>query len=477
MQSDPRIWGGYQPYPHQREAFEAALQVFRQGYHGYMLRMMMGTGKSATASAILGHLALCEVVKRCIVICPVAVMEMWRRELKDRSGVDFEAVVLEGTMAQRQKKLQALCSTEGAACQVAIINTESSWRMSEELEAFGAEMIIVDESHKIKSHTSKQSKGITALAKRSRFRLALTGTPMPNGIIDAFAQFRFLDERIYGKNFYAFRSHYCRMGGFQRHQVVGYINVEEFEEIYDRFSFGVGKDAIGLPDFTVTTRYAILTPEERRAYDEMQRDSVVFLSSQEVVAAPIVITRCLRLSEIAGGFIHDEEGRVHQIAATPSKMAVAKEVIDDVVNSAHEKLVIFARFKAEIEGLMKLCEEMKLGAVKYDGSMTQPEKEAAVAAFIEDDDTKVFIGNIAAAGTGLDGLQTVCSNGLLYSQSYSYSDFDQATSRLHRSGVKNCVNFIRIEALNTIDGKVAEAVEKKRNFADSIGSNWKEVFD
>ena len=102
------------------------------------------------------------------------------------------------------------------------INYESTWRdgIFDALDEYDADLIIADESQRIKTHDAEQSKALHRLGDKARYKMILSGTPVQNEAIDIFSQYRFLDPSIFGTNFYAFRGRYCEMGGFNRKQIV-----------------------------------------------------------------------------------------------------------------------------------------------------------------------------------------------------------------------------------------------------------------
>ena len=99
---------------------------------------------------------------------------------------------------------------------MAVINYEAVWRdyILPELFDWAPDMVIADESQRIKSHDAAQSIAMHRLGDRAAYKMILSGTPIQNSAIDLYSQFRFLDPTVFGSNFYAFRNRYARMGGF-----------------------------------------------------------------------------------------------------------------------------------------------------------------------------------------------------------------------------------------------------------------------
>ena len=116
---------------------------------------------------------------------------------------------------------------------VAVINYESVWReqIFDTIKKWNPDMIICDESQRIKSNSAQQSKAMHALGDIARYKLILSGTPIQNSAMDVWSQYRFLDKTVFGDNFYSFRARYGVLGGFNGKQVVGVRDVDLLTEI------------------------------------------------------------------------------------------------------------------------------------------------------------------------------------------------------------------------------------------------------
>ena len=148
---------------------------------------------------------------------------------------------------------------------VAVINYESTWRegIFEALLDYDADLIIADESQRIKTHNASQSKAMHELGDKARYKLILSGTPVQNEAVDIFSQYRFLDPTIFGMNFYAFRGRYCVMGGFNRKQIVQYRDLDALIKKEHSIAYRVTKEeALDLPEQTFETG---TSPSARRS--------------------------------------------------------------------------------------------------------------------------------------------------------------------------------------------------------------------
>jgi len=273
---------------------------------GAALLMEMGTGKTLTSIAVAGRGYLNEKVKKLLVVCPSSVMSVWAKELEEFADFELTVAVLEGTMQKRKQKLNELIIGNGL--RVAVINYEASWRMIEELKKWQPDMIIADESQRIKTPTAAQSKGMHKLGDIAKYKMILSGTPVQNSPLDVYSQYRFLDKTIFGTSYYAFRTRYARMGGYQGHQVIGYINQEELIKKAHSIAYRVTKaEALDLPEQICTMRYCDLEPTARKVYDGIKKQNYMELESGEITTTN-VLTRLLRMSQITGGFVNNDDG-------------------------------------------------------------------------------------------------------------------------------------------------------------------------
>ena len=161
----------------------------------------------------------------------------------------------------------------GSALQVIVVNYESAWRLETEIGKWNPDMIVCDESSKIKNPATAQSKALHKLGKKTKFNIILTGTPVTNNPLDFFSQYKFLDEEILGPSYYLFRNRYAVMGGYQNHQIVGYNHLPELVEKVHKIAFRIKiQDAVDLPPFIDEVRTIKLEPKAEAVYRMIEED-------------------------------------------------------------------------------------------------------------------------------------------------------------------------------------------------------------
>jgi SNF2 family DNA or RNA helicase len=356
----------------------------------------------------------------------------------------------------------------GAALQVAVINYESAWRMEKELAAWNPDLIVADEGHKIKTHNIAASKAMHRLGAKARYRLLLTGTVITNKAIDVFSQFKFLNPSIFGPSFYAWRNRYFDMTGYGNHTPVLKRSMEpELTARLHSISFRATKaECLDLPETTDVIRQVELEPEALRIYRSLVKESFVELSLGEVTATNI-LTRLLRLSQLTGGFIgNDETAAVEQVSA--AKLAVLEDILDSAMQE-ERKLVVIARFLPEIRAICRLTEKKGLRYSIITGAVKNRDEQ--VAQFQNDPEVPVFIGQIATAGLGIT--LTAASTMVFYSLDYSMSNYEQTKARIHRVGQRMPCTYIHLVARHTVDEKVLRALRSKADLAKTLVDDYR----
>lgn len=432
---------------------------------GCALLMEMGTGKTITSIAITGALSNAGRIRRALIVAPLSILGVWEEEFQKFADFPYALAVLSGTGS---RKLDTLRHMTGAVLQVVVVNYESAWRMEKDLLAWRPDLIIADEGHKIKTHNIAASKAMHRLGAKAGYRLLLTGTVITNKAIDVFSQFKFLNPAIFGQSFYAFRSRYFDMVGYGNHTPVLKKSKEaELTEKLHSISFRATKaECLDLPEITDVIRQVELEPAALRIYRGLVKESYAELSGGEVTA-PNILTRLLRLSQLTGGFIgNDETAAVEQVSA--AKLSALEDILDSVAAEG-KKLVIIARFIPEIKAICKLLEKRGLRYSYITGEVKNRDEQ--VSAFQNDPAVMAFVGQIATAGLGIT--LTAASTMVFYSLDYSMSNFEQTKARIHRVGQRMPCTYLYLVARGTVDEKVLLALKNKADLARTLVDDYR----
>jgi len=457
---------GVTPFRHQREAFTLAMSR-----PATAILHEMGCGKTLTTVAVMGRRYLDGQIQRALVVAPLSVVPVWGKEIAQYADFPVTVTPLKGSSAQKAQQLQ---QTGNNGLSVVVINYESARLIEAELHAWKPDMIVLDESQRIKNPQAAQSKVFHRLGTKARYRMILTGTPIGNSPLDIWSQYRFLAPDIFPSSFYAFRNRYATMGGYEGRQVIAYKHLDELTQKAHSIAHRARKeDALDLPEYTDQTLYCTLEPEARKLYKKLKRDAVAELEKDKLITAPRIITQMLRLSQLTGGFLRaDDETLPRQVSK--AKINVLKEALEDLLADENRKVVIFARFLPEIEAICTLLGEMIVGYRMITGAVNVTRRSEYVNDFQTDPNVRVFVAQTRTAGLGIT--LHAADTAIFYSLDYSYVDYQQARDRIHRAGQHRPCTAIHLVAEDTIDETVFDALRKKQNIAESIVDKWKEVF-
>jgi SNF2 family DNA or RNA helicase len=333
-------------------------------------------------------------------------------------------------------------------------------------------LYVLDESQRIKTPGAKRTKTIVASGRYATYKRILTGTPIANGPFDIYSPMRFLRDKFWHHHSIgsalAFRHEYGVFSkGFNGQQnkeyeyLVDYKNLTQLYDILQPISSRVLKeDVLDLPPKLYSKRYFEMSAEQKRLYEEIKEEFMAELETGELITAPLVLTRMLRLQQITCGYLptDPETKTFHMIGESNPRLELLKEIAEDMPHQA----IIWARFVKDIDLIMGALGK---NAVRFDGSVKEPDREVAKKAFLNGEH-QFFVGNPAVGGEGitLNAARTV----VYYNNSFKLTERLQSEDRAHRIGQEHPVQYIDIMAQGTIDEHIVKALRKKFNIASQV---------
>lgn len=445
-------------------------------HKGFGFLFEMGCGKTLTTIAVAGAAYLAGAIKKVIIVAPTSVCSVWPKEFEEYADFPYGISILLGTKDKRIKALRDLDCFPVAGLKVAVINYESAWRegIFEALMDWDADLIVADESQRIKTHDAEQSKALHKIGDQARYKLILSGTPVQNNAIDIFSQYRFMDATVFGKNFYQFRSRYAILGGFNQRQIVGYRDLDQLIQKEHSVAYRVTKEeALDLPEQTFQTRYIQMGQKEKSLYDRIKRDSFAEMESGGQLTAATVLTKLLRLQQFTGGFVQKDDGiKPEQISS--GKVDALEDIIDDYVLTTGKKLVIFARFRPELGLIEQMLKRKKIRYGMIYGDVKLEDRGEIVKDFQTNPGTMVFLAQIDTAGLGIT--LTAADTCVYYSVNFNYAAYSQSLARIHRIGQRNRCTYIHLVMEKTVDEQILKALAKKEDLAKTVVDTWRDYF-
>jgi len=457
------------PYEHQREAL---LRSFNRKNYAYF--MEMGCGKSKVLIDNITWLYENKHIDTAIIVAPKGVYMNWKNSelpIHFPDNVEKNIYIWKSGANKSEKKVLEEAVNTRDKLRIILVNVESfaSPKVVKYLNSFvhrSNYLFAIDESTTIKNIKAKRTKAILKFGDTAKFKRILTGSPVTQSPMDLYAQCYFLDKDLLGfDSFWSFQGRYAiikqqTMGNHSFQKIVGFRNLEELTDKLHRFSYRVTKDqALDLPDKIYTTRDVPLTPDQVKHYSSMKDNAVALLEGGDIVSAPEVMTRLLRLQQLLCGYLVTDDGETIEIENHRI------DTMLDTINEMDGKVIIWSRFRHDIKKIKSALDKNHgAGAtVTYFGDTSQEDRDKAIDRFQNDQVTRFFVGNAQTAGRGLT--LTAATNVIYYSNDFNLETRIQSEDRCHRIGQKNNVLYVDLVVPDSIDVHIVKVLQSKITLA------------
>lgn len=340
---------------------------------------------------------------------------------------------------------------------------------------FQPDLVVVDESHKIKSVTGNASRVMDRIGGFVRRRVLLTGTVMPHSPMDVFAQWRFLAPYAFGTRqpdgsvkkatFGGFRDRFATMGGWMGREYIGFHDIDVMEEIMAQNAVVARKEeALDLPPTTTVVVPVELSVEEKIAYQQMADNLAISMPTLSTTATNF-LTQMMRLRQITSGFVPDDDGTVRQVG--DSEAQVIRSLVHDTL-VGEKRIVIFAYFTDEIALLERVLRKVGTEVMTITGGTPVEERALMRKRFGSDDPQRmVMVAQVKTMSLAINELVT-SSHAIFGSLSQQRDDLIQARDRLDRIGQTKPVTFWMCVAPGTVDEVILKSHEERTNLEDAI---------
>jgi SNF2 family DNA or RNA helicase len=456
------------PREHQRRALN---KVYNQS--AIALFMSMRTGKSKTVIDLAAARRMEGKLDRLLIVCPLSIRRNWVREFEAHSPIPADIHLLD-TERAFDRWFDTPNDFKVFVVGVESLATGKAPKIAERFLLAGTRcMMVVDESSKIKNPRAARTKSAIKLSKFAETRLILTGTPLANGPVDLFAQFEFLDPDILGVgDYYSFRNRYAIMGGYEGKQIVGYQNLEELTEIVEPFVFQVSHhDAFpDDPDKVYVQREVELAPEQERLYKQMRKHLMVETGDRSLTVKN-ALEKALRLQQIVGGHVayanDDGTATATPIQGTNPKLQELLAVIEETPGS----VIIWCAYVPEI---LMVAEKLRAeygaaSTVELHGTVDESTRDHNVNGLFQTGAARFLVANAATGSMGLT--MSVAATEVFYSNSFNYTDREQAEARAFAPGKPQGTLIIDLVARDTVDEGILEALANKESLATYLSKN------
>ncbi|HHU79749.1 MAG TPA: DEAD/DEAH box helicase [Acholeplasmataceae bacterium] len=417
----------------------------------------MGLGKTVITLTALNDLLFDSFeVHKVLIIAPLRVArDTWPQEI--RKWDHLNNLIYSVAVGSAEERKVALSKK----ADIYIINRENvQWLIEESDIRFDFDMVVIDELSSFKNGRSKRFQSMLKVRPLIDRITGLTGTPAGNGLMDLWAEFRLLD---FGKRLGRFITQY-RNAFFVPDKRNGMVIFSykplpgAEEEIYRRLSDITismkSKDYLKMPDLINSEYKVYLSEEERKSYENLEREFVIDITDEQVTASNAAVLSN-KLCQLANGAVYTDD--LKTIYFHERKL----DALEDIIESANGKPILVAYwFKHDLKRIEERLIKLGINYARLDSSKSIDKWNKGL----------IDVGLIhpASAGHGLN-LQSGGSTIVWYSLTWSLELYLQTISRLWRQGQSsNTVVVQHIITANTIDEDIVRALIKKENIQTSL---------
>ncbi|KKO51802.1 DEAD/DEAH box helicase [Paenibacillus sp. DMB20] len=415
----------------------------RYGFGG-ILADDMGLGKTLQSIAFL--LSAVSDIRTsklpALVVAPSSLMYNWLSEF-GKFAPELKVIIADGTKQERRSALARNSGTDVVITSYPLLRMDSAIYAGRSFHT-----VIYDEAQFFKNDTTQTARAVRAV--RAKHRFALTGTPVENRMEELWS--------IYGAVFPGLFPEKKEFSALPKETVARRIR----PFLLRRLKTDVLKE---LPDKIETIQSSDLLPEQKKLYAaylaKLRHESLKHLDEQGFQKSRLKIlaglTRLRQLCCHPALFVEGYEGE-------SAKLRQLLEIVEECRNSGR-RVLIFSQF-TEMLGL--IGRELSQNSNPYfylDGSTPAAERLSICTRFNEGE-RDLFLISLKAGGTGLNltGADTV----ILYDLWWNPAVEEQAADRAHRIGQKKTVQVIRLVARGTVEDKMYELQQKKKNLIDEV---------
>lgn len=551
VQTSP-VLGPHPNYAHQNEGIAELLYNYR-----WALRWEMGTGKTKVAIEALNRLRM-----KTLIIAPVVAIDNWVEELTTHSNGTLKIAILRG--ATRQKKLKALEKAindpsdillttydaarlygnhilsakvikaikngrlptplavqklllglpEKDALQVLADyqNMVSLTKLKSQIESipkdlcltdFPYEIIILDESHRIKNIQSKRTKAVMELCRRAARRYLLTGTISMGNPLDLYPQMNALAKYMCPENYPYYKNKFCITSLINKHIITGYRNLNVISQRINSISSEKRiDDCVDLPELKDVNILFRLTPEQLRDYNTIVKHIDLDFGTYGNLSNLNGGVRLNKLLQICSGFLYLKDEKLSRVCdmcqhvmhcvrdnispgtkrcvryeelrgmletntirySQNPKLEALSDLLEDLLDDPAEKVVIWANMVAEMDDIAELLRKLQYAFVRVDGSSTNKIK-TLVNNFNTDPNCRVYLGQ---ESTGI-AINLVASRyAVYYSRSWSLEHWLQSRAREYRIGQTRKTVVYRLCASKSVEVQQLIALDNRENIAKML---------
>lgn len=487
--------------PHQREGvkflYECIMGMRSHGGEGAILADDMGLGKTLQVITLVWtllkqnpHVDEEPLAKKIMIVCPVSLIENWRKEFRKWLGRDRIGIFVVDDKSSIGQ------FTMGKAYSVMIIGYEKLRTIQKDLQkGRPIDLIVMDEGHRLKTAKNKSAQVIKALP--SVKRIVLSGTPIQNDLSELYFVVDLVNPGLLGTAV-AYKRDYEKPIEKSRQPEATWKEKEKGEEKYNALveimsHFMLRRTADILAEFLPSKTEYVLFCKPTTLQAQIYRDVLAspalsgIIGSSESAFQLISILKklCNSPSLLKGKEESDEPARTGLIdtllsqlkpkqlksAGSSGKLRVLDSLLYNLRTKTDEKIVLVSNYTATLDILGKLLDGLQYTWVRLDGSTPNNKRMDLVEHFNRTNADKCFAFLLSAKSGGV-GLNLIGASRLvLFDVDWNPSTDLQAMARIHRDGQKRPCMIYRLLTRGALDEKIYQRQLTKQSLADSVMDN------
>lgn len=470
------------PYDHQ-----IAAGAWRRGrgmdgrlHESCAFEMGLGTGKTLCVVEEILKLRAKQGEIRVLILAPNAILRtVWEAQLRQHGNI--KPVLLDGPMAERRIYLRAF------PMGVFVHNHESLPAMHDALASMLWDMVVIDEHSKYRNYKSQRSKALLGQGSfkkvgkmRARYKIVLSGTPVIKRPTDLYAIYKWIGAPFL--NITSFKNAFVVMGGYGGYEELGVkaYALPRLVAILDQHRFVVPKEAVLNIPRTPMRREVLLPDWQRAIYKRVQNElATKYRNPNGVVEMSQIfnrLTELLRLAQVTAGIEaistdkytwRDDHAKALELFGK-SKNELDEDSLLGSILAEDGNVILWCWYRAELIEYARMLRERGVTSVTYSGQ-TKPHEKVKNEADFNEGRAQVFIGQIAAAGLGLN-LPTART--MVYvTRSYDTEGFIQSLDRNSRMTTKHkSLQVVYVEAKQTVDQHIRKTLEQDASLGAKLSS-------
>jgi SNF2 family DNA or RNA helicase len=412
--------------------------LYKNKIDGGLLADEMGLGKTIQVIAFL----LLSNKKKVLIISPASLTHNWKNEISKFTNIDENGINL---------------SIDESF--ITILSYETARSKIEQLKEINYDILIMDESQKIKNHKTQIFNAVSQIKRN--FTIIMTGTPIENSLNDLWNMLFTINpalHKLYSKKIEPL------LTDIENYEKATTLTVKM---LYPIMLQRRKEDVLDLPPRDTKTLFLEFSKEEKKRYINLTNTFISAIKSGlSGRVQSIALEGLLRLRQFCSIHSIVPETLIDTNSLIDTKVEKSIELVDKAL-SQNEKIIIFSQFTSSLDKLEIMLNKKNFNYLRLDGSTTKANRNKIVNKFQEKDNKySIFLISLKAGGVGLN--LTSATNAILFEPWWNPAVEEQAFARIDRIGQDKKTKIYRLIYKDSIEEKINKLIEQKQNIFSNM---------